>query len=304
MTRITVRSCAALLAALVGSSALAPSASSQVTPLAGVAEALGRSGAEQPGGVTRFSFPRSDLTVVADSVPLKPAFALGSWVAFLPIGNGAAMAMGDLVLTEDEVGPVMRALQAGGVEQSALHNHVLHESPRVMYMHIHAHGDPVKIAHTIRTALAQSKTPTGTPAAPAPATASDLDTAAIAGVLGVHGKLSGAVYQVSVPRRERITENGHEIPPSMGVATAINFQPLGGGRAAVTGDFVMRAEEVNRVIRALQANGITPTALHSHLLEESPRLFFMHFWARADATTLARGLRAALDQTASKLASK
>jgi hypothetical protein len=144
----------------------------------------------------------------------------------------------------------------------------------------------------------------GAPAAPPAAAAADLDTAAIAGVLGVHGKLNGVVYQVSVPRRERIMESGHEIPPSMGVATAINFQPIGGGRAAATGDFVMRAEEVNRVIRALQANGITPTALHNHMLEESPRLFFMHFWARADATTLARGLRAALDQTASKMAAK
>jgi hypothetical protein len=303
MRRIA-RSFAALLAALACTSTIAPAARSQGTPLAGVAEALGRSGAEQPGGVLRFSFPRSDLTVVADSVTLAPAFALGSWVAFLPIANGTAMAMGDLVLTEDEVGPVMHALQAGGVEQSALHNHVLHESPRVMYMHVTAHGDPVKIAQTIRAALAQSKTPTGAPAAPAAASAADLDTAAIAGVLGVHGKLNGVVYQVSVPRRERIMESGHEIPPSMGVATAINFQPIGGGRAAVTGDFVMRAEEVNRVIRALQANGITPTALHNHMLEESPRLFFMHFWARADATTLARGLRAALDQTASKLAAK
>jgi hypothetical protein len=304
MPRFAPRSFAVLLATLVSASALAPSARSQGAPLAGVAEALGRSGAEQPGGVLRFSFPRSDLTVVADSVTLKPAFALGSWVAFQPIAKGAAMAMGDLVLTEDEVGPVMRALQAGGVEQTALHNHVLHESPRVMYMHVAAHGDPAKIAQTIRTALAQSRTPMGAPAAPAPAAASELDTATIAGVLGVAGKLNGVVYQVSVPRRERIMEGDHEIPPSMGVATAINFQPLGGGRAAVTGDFVMRAEEVNRVIRALQANGITPTALHSHMLDESPRLFFMHFWARADATTLARGLRAALDQTASKLAAK
>jgi hypothetical protein len=304
MPRIAPRAAAALLTALALASALAPSARSQGAPLAGVAEALGRRGAEQPGGVMRFSFPRSDLTVVAHSVTLAPAFALGSWVAFQPVGNGAAMAMGDLVLTEDEGGLVMRALQAGGVEQSALHNHVLHESPRVMYMHIAAHGDPVKIAQTIRTALAQSRTPMGTPAPPAPASAADLDTTAIAGALGVHGKLNGVVYQVSVPRRERIMENGHEIPPSMGVATAINFQPLGGGRAAVTGDFVMRAEEVNKVIRALEASGITPTALHSHMLDESPRLFFMHFWARADATALARGLRTALDQTASKLASK
>ncbi|HEX7981826.1 MAG TPA: DUF1259 domain-containing protein [Gemmatimonadaceae bacterium] len=304
MTRVAASSFVALLAILVGSSAFAPRAVGQGAPLAGVAEALGRSGAEQPGGVLRFSFPRSDLTVVADSVTLKPAFALGSWIAFLPIANGAAMAMGDLVLTEDEVGPVMRALETGGVEVAALHNHVLYESPRVMYMHIATHGNPVKIAQAIRTALAQSKTPTGTPAAPATPSAADLDTTAIVGALGVAGKLNGVVYQVSVPRRERIMESGHEIPPSMGVATAINFQPIGGGRAAVTGDFVMRAEEVNKVIRALQANGITPTALHSHMLEESPHLFFMHFWARADATTLAKGLRAALDQTASKMASK
>jgi hypothetical protein len=304
MSSVAARSCSALIAALVGASAIASSARSQSAPLAGVAEALGRSGAEQPGGVMRFAFPRSDLTVVADSVTLKPAFALGSWVAFQSISPGIAMAMGDLVLTEDEVGPVMRALQAGGVEQTALHNHLLRESPHVMYVHVAAHGDPVKIAQTIRTALAQSKTPTGTPSAPAAASAADLDTAAIARTLGVSGKLNGVVYQVSVPRRERIMEGGHEIPPSMGVATAINFQPIGGGRAVITGDFVMRAEEVNKVIRALQAGGITPAGLHSHMLEESPRLFFMHFWGRDDAATLAKGLRAALDQTASKLASK
>jgi hypothetical protein len=270
-------------------------------PLAGVAEALGRAGADQPGGVVRFSFPRGDLTVVADGVTLKPALALGSWVAFQSTGPRAAMAMGDLVLLESEVSGVMRALQSGGVEQTALHNHVLGESPRVMYMHVSAHGDPVKIAQTIRAALGTTRTPLGTPAAPAAPSAADLDTAGIAAALGVTGKLNGVVYQVSVPRREKIMERGHEVPPSMGVATAINFQPTGGGKAAITGDFVMRAEEVNPVIRALQAHGIDPTALHSHMLDESPRLFFMHFWANDDAVTLAKGLRAALDKTASKL---
>jgi hypothetical protein len=277
-------------------SVTAPRASAQ-GPLAGVAEALGRKGAEQPGGVVRFSFPRSDLTVVANGVTLKPAFALGSWVAFQPMGGHRAAAMGDLVLLESEVPGVMRALQAGGVEQTALHNHVLGESPRVMYMHVSAHGDPAKIATTIHTALATTKTPLGTPAAPAAPSAADLDTAGIAAALGVAGKLNGVVYQVSVPRREKIMEGGHEVPPSMGVATAINFQPTGGGKAAITGDFVMRAEEVNAVIRALQAHGIDPTALHSHMLDESPRLFFMHFWANDDAVTLAKGLRAALDKT-------
>src|SRR5215207_1113374 len=282
----------------------APSASAigQAAPaFPGVEEALGRNGAAQPGGVLKFSFPRSDLSVTADGVAIKPALALGSWAAFKQTGNGRSMAMGDLVLTEDEVGPVMKALQAGGIEQTAVHNHVLHESPRVMYVHFSAHGDAAKIAQTLRSALGASKTPTGTPAAPAAASAADLDTTGIARELGIAGKLNGVVYQVSVPRRERITDLGHEVPPSMGLATAINFQPTGGGKAAVAGDFVMRASEVNKVIRALQAHRITTTALHSHMLNEEPRLFFMHFWANDDAVTLAKGFRAALNETASKL---
>src|SRR5215207_6225298 len=295
-----------VLLALVAGTLLGPAigavARAQAAPtFPGVEEALGRKGTEQPGGVFRFSFPRSDLTVVANGVTLKPALALGSWAAFKQIGRGQSMAMGDLVLTEDEVGPVMRALQTGGVEQSAIHNHVLHESPRVMYVHFSAHGDAAKVAQTLRTALAASKTPTGTPAAPATPSAADLDTAGIARALGIAGKLSGVVYQVSVPRRERITDRGHEVLPSRGVATAINFQPTGGGKASVTGYFVMRASEVNKVIRALQAHGITTTALHSHMLNEEPRLFFMHFWANDDAVTLAKGFRAALNETASKL---
>jgi hypothetical protein len=225
-------------------------------------------------------------------------------VAFKRVSGGHAMAMGDLVLTEDEVGPVMQTLQKGGVEQTALHNHVLVESPRVMYMHISAHGDPTRIAATVRAALALTKTPLGAPAAPAPASAADLDTAAIAQTLGVSGKLNGVVYQISVPRRETIREGNEVVPPSMGISTVINFQPTGGGKAAITGDFVLRPAEVNPVIRALRDNGIQVAALHSHMLGEEPRLFFMHFWANDDAATLAKGLRAALDRTASKIASR
>jgi hypothetical protein len=177
------------------------------------------------------------------------------------------------------------------------------EQPRVMYMHIMAHGDEVKIAQTLRTALGQSKTPMEPPAASAGGTI-DLDTAAVARALGVGGKVNGGVYQVSVPRRETVRDGGREVPPSMGVATAINFQPTGGGKAAITGDFVLAASEVNPVIRALQENGIEVTALHSHMLTEQPRLFFMHFWANDDATKLARGLRAALDRMATKTAAK
>ena len=265
-----------------------------------VEDALGRKGTMQPGDVIKFAFPRSDLSVSVNGVTLKPALALGGWVAFKEIGKGQTMAMGDLVLTDDEVNTVMRALQAGGVEQTALHNHVLSETPHVMYMHIMAYGDAAKIARTIHDALALSKVPLGAPSPPAALSAADLDTAGIAQALGVAGKLNGMVYQVSVPRSEKIREMGHEVPPSMGVATAINFQPTGGGKAAITGDFVLRGAEVNTVIRVLRERGIEVTALHSHMIDEEPRLYFMHFWAHDDAVTLARGLRAALDRTKSK----
>lgn len=253
-----------------------------------------RKGAAQAGDVMKYSFPRSDLDISARGVKLKPAFALGSWVAFKRAG-ASVMAMGDLVLTENEVDSVMSRLQSGGVEQTALHNHLLGESPRVMYMHIEAHGNEVKIATAIRYALESTGTPLGPPA-PAQPQQLDLDSTAIATALGYRGKVNGGVYQVSVPRIEKVLQNGMEIPPSMGVATAINFQPTGGGKAVITGDFVLAAGEVNKVIRALQSNGIQPTAIHSHMLGESPRLFFLHFWADDDATKLARGLRSALAQ--------
>ena len=293
--------------ALLASGCATPSQSvvAQAAPASAwesVDAALGRTGAAQPGGVMKYAFPRGDLQVTAGGVQLKPALALGSWVAFRPMTGGHSMVMGDLVLTEDEVTTVMRALQAGGVEQTAVHNHVLHESPRVMYMHISAHGDAADIARTIRTALGTTRTPLGMPGAPAPASAADLDTAGIARALGVAGKLNGVVYQVSVPRAETIREGSEEIPASMGVATAINFQPTGGGKAAITGDFVMRASEVNDVIRALQQGGIESTALHSHMLMEEPRLFFMHFWANDDAVRLAGVLRSALSKTNSMMA--
>jgi hypothetical protein len=212
--------------------------------------------------------------------------------------------MGDLVLAEDEVGPVMMKLQQGGIEQTALHNHVLGESPRVMYMHIGGHGDAVKLAGAIHDALALTGTPFGAPSGAPPAQDIGLDTKQIDQRLGFAGKVNGGVYQFGIPRGEKITQDGMEVPPSMGTATAINFQPTGGGKAAITGDFVLLASEVNPVIRALRAGGIEVTALHSHMLNEEPRLFFMHFWANDDAAKLARGLRAALDATNSARAQK
>lgn len=264
-----------------------------------VEEALGRKGVASAGDVVRFGFPRSDLAVVVDGVTLKPGLALGSWVAFKRMGDHV-MAMGDLVLLEDEVTPVMASLQENGIEQTALHNHVLDETPRVMYMHIRAIGNPGRIARAVKAALEFTGTPLGPPAKASPATpdtAFTLDTIAIAKAMGARGRMNGGVYQVSIPRREKILDEKKEITPAMGVGTVINFQPVGEGKAAVTGDFVLLGREVNPVIWALTENGIAVTAIHSHMLNEQPRLFFMHFWAIDDGAKLARGLRAALDLT-------
>jgi hypothetical protein len=263
-----------------------------------VEAAIGRPGVVQPGDVYRFNFPRGDMRVSAAGVSIKPAFALGGWVAMRATSDGV-IAMGDLVLTDDELNPVIAKLQAGGIEQTAIHHHLMRESPRVYYVHIHGHGNPVKIAETVKSALALTKVP---PPAPAAAATGPLgiDTTALAQALGYTGRVNGGVYQVSVPRAEATRDGSFDVPPSMGLATAINFQPTGGGKAAITGDFVMIASEVNAVIKTLGENGIQVTSLHNHLLTEEPRLFFMHFWANDDALKLARGLRAALDKTNSK----
>ena len=260
-----------------------------------VEQALGRAGTLQPDGAYKVSFPRSDLSVTAEGVAIKPALALGSWAAFNESG-GHTMVMGDLVLLESEVNPVISELQKGGIEQTALHNHLIGESPRVMYMHFSGHGDAAAIARALHDALATTKTPMGPAAAPAAPAQIDLPTADLDRILGYGGKVNGGVYQFGVPRAEKITDHGMAIPASMGLATAINFQPTGSSRAAISGDFVMIASEVNPVIRALRGGGVAVTALHSHMLEEQPRLFFMHFWANDDATKLATTLRNALDR--------
>lgn len=287
---------------IIGSTSLGSSARAQQMPFdwKPVGTAVGKPGTVQPDGVYKIGLPRTDLHVKAGDVEIKPALALGSWLAFRKMA-AETMVMGDLVLTEDEVAPVMAKLQEGGIEITALHNHVLNESPRIMYMHISGHGDAVKLAQSIHDALALSRTPLAA-TAPAPAETLDLDTKQLDQILGRAGKVNGGVYQFAIPRSEKIAEgdmsHGAEpIPSSMGLATAINFQPTAGGRAAITGDFVLTANEVNPVITALRTNGIAVTALHSHMLNDSPRLFFMHFWANDDALKLARGLRSALDRT-------
>jgi len=252
-----------------------------------VGAALGKDGVVQPGGVYRVGLPRSDLKVVLDGVELKPTFALGSWLAFTGVGGSEAMVMGDLVLTDEEVNPVMKRLAEGGVGVTALHNHLLRSSPHTMYLHVHGHGDAAKLATTLHDALGQSKTPFSGPATassqpPAPAAAPDqplaLDTARLDQALGRKGKVNGGVYQVSVPRAETPIDSGMEVPESMGSAIAINFQPTGTGKAAITGDFVLTADEVNPVLQAFarkrdrghghpqpHASGRAPAVLHALL---------------------------------------
>lgn len=269
-----------------------PFAASAETNWSAVDAALGRPGAVQAGGVHRYGLPRSDLYVTVDGVAIKPGFALGGWVAFQPMGNDTIV-MGDLVLTETEINPVLSKLTAGGLEVTAIHNHLLRANPPTFYMHVAGHGDASALVKSLREALAASATPME--AQPSPAAGPlELDTAALDAALGAQGKNNGGVYQYGVPRNETVMEHGVAISPAMGLATAINFQPVGSGKAAITGDFVALADEVNPLLQALRANGIEVTAVHSHMLNEQPRLFFVHFWAVDEAGKLAKGLRAGL----------
>ena len=286
-------------AASIFAASFVTAASAQEIDWQKVDDAFGRKAAVS-GDVHRYGFPRSDLTVTLDGVAIKPALALGGWVAMKP-AHGGAMVMGDLVLLETEINPVMAKLIEGGLDITAIHNHLLRANPATFYMHVGGHGDPARMAAAIHDALAVSKTPLAPPATVGAAPSIDLDTAQLDQLIGVKGQANGGVYQFNVPRRDPITEGGMAMTPvgPMGVAIAINFQPTGGGKAAINGDFVLTGDEVNPVIKALRSNGIDVTAVHSHMLDEQPRLFFMHFWANDDALKLARGLRAALDKTAS-----
>ena len=259
--------------------------------------ALGKTAAVS-GEVHRYGLPRSDLHVALDGVAIKPALALGGWVSFAPV-HGEAMVMGDLVLLETEITPVMTKLLDGGLDITAIHNHILRASPATFYMHVGGHGDPEKMAAVIRSALSASKTPFDPPSTTAgPAPAVDLDTAKLDQIMGVKGTASGGVYQFGVPRRDPSTENGMQVNTPLGGANAINFQPTGNGKAAITGDFLVTGNEVNPLIRALRAGDIEVTAIHSHMLDEQPRMFFIHFWANDDAQKLARNVRTALETTA------
>jgi len=267
-----------------------------------VEEALGRPAQTMAGDVFRIGMPRTDLKVTVEDVPVQAGFALGSYAAFKQYDDGT-MVMGDLVLLDQEVNGVMSGLFDHGFQVTALHNHVNNMSPHVMYMHYEGMGDPIELAAGLHDALSASATPLSPASPPPPPTqpsGPQLDAGLLDGILGYAGRLNGSVEQFGVPRTATITEMGHELVPAQGVTTALNFQPTSPSTAAITGDFVLLASEVNAAASTLRANGIEVTAVHQHHLGEEPRLFYMHFWANNDPATLARGLRAALDQTGSQ----
>jgi len=262
----------------------------------GIDKAIGRSG-QINGDVYRINFPRTDLNVTIEGVAVKPGLALGSWAAFKAKTPQAAVVHGDLVLTEPEVNPVITALQQHNFEITALHNHVIHESPSVMYLHYWGEGSAVMLAQNVRDALSKTKTPLAAPATPPPAgTKDDLPADQIQQAIGLKGAVNNGVLALSQPRPETIQMMGVTLPPIMGMATSINFQSAGPGKVATTGDFVMLADEVNKVARQLRQHDIQITALHNHMLHGSPELYFMHFWAVGDATKIATGLKAALGE--------
>ena len=261
----------------------------------GIATAIGKQG-ELTGEMYKVSFPRSDVTVKVGGVVIQPALALMGWAAFIKSGSNA-VTYGDLVVLEDEVNPVIRKLEERGLELSALHNHLLHETPRIMYIHFVGRGDEVELAKGVREALALTKSPLGATAS-APETKPEIATE-IERIIGYQGSMGGDVFHITVPRNDiHVAAVGTMVPGSMGMNTPFNFQ-LDGKNAAINGDFMLRPSELNPVIKALQTNGIEVASIHNHLLDNEPQLVFMHFWAYGDAVGLAKGLRAALDRTGS-----
>jgi hypothetical protein len=272
--------------------------SAQSLDAAKIDQALGRPG-QKIGEVYKFGFPRTDLHVSVHGLAIKPGLALGSWAAFTGTDDNA-MVMGDLVLLEDELNPVIEKLRSAGFDISAVHNHLIGETPHVLYVHYMGHGAASQLATSLRAALAVSKTPLEKPAAAAEEVAPPAWVKSVEDSVGRKGTFKGGVLSFGVPRADSITVGGMTIAPAAGVAEAINFQAADSGNVATTGDFVLTAEEVNPVISELQAHHILVTALHSHMLTEQPRLFFMHFWGDGPTQSVAEGIKAALGKVHTK----
>jgi hypothetical protein len=281
---------------------IANSSIAQQNDWSDVEKIFGKKGNVQDN-VFKITFPRSDLKVKVGDFSIAPGLAFTSWIGFIKSStdgmmmDGNTMMMGDLVLLDNEVKSVLSKIVSVNLQVTALHNHIIGETPAIKYVHFSGNGNAAKLAEAIKSVIAL----TGTPliSSPVQTQSENPDWSAVEAILGTTGKHNGKLLQYTFPRDEKLTESGMEMPAYMGMATGINFQ-MDENKAAITGDFVLLAEEVNPVVKALTENGIQVTAIHNHMLYDNPRLFMLHFWAVDEPGKLAKGLKEALDKTNSK----
>ena len=260
---------------------------------------LGRQG-DYKANVLKVNIPRNDLSVTVANVKTPTPFGFGGWVAMTKGTGDMDVMMGDLVLTQDEVNPVMSALLDNGIEVTAVHNHFFWDEPRMFYMHVHAHGKPADLARKVKPALdligKGASRPAAAPAAPAAAPATTIDTAKLAQIVGTQGEQSGAVYKITIGRDDlKLMEMGAPINARMGLNTWAAFVGTN-ENAAVAGDVAMLANEIQPVLKALRRNGIDVVAIHHHMTGTQPTIYFLHYWGTGPADKLATAFKAALGE--------
>jgi hypothetical protein len=260
-----------------------------------VLTSLGRQG-DYKANVLKINIPRNDVSVTVAGVKTPTPFGFGGWLAMTKSTDGNDVMMGDLVLTQDEVNPVMTALLDNGIEVTALHNHFFWDEPRMFFMHVHGHGKPMDLARQAKPALDLIGKNTPKPTTPAPAAGTALDTAKLAQIVGVQGEQSGAVYKITIGRDNLgLTDMGAPITSRMGLNTWAAF--VGSNQqAAVAGDVAMLANEVTPVLKALRKNGLDVVAIHHHMVDTRPAIYFLHYWGTGPADKLATGVRAAVNE--------
>ena len=299
-----------LLGALLSLTSFASLARAQEMPAAykQVLDTLGKTG-DFKDNVLKVNIPRNDLSITVANVKTPTPFGFGGWVAMTKGTGGMDVMMGDLVLTQEEVNPVMSALLENGLEATALHNHFFWDEPRMFYMHVHGHGSPADLARKVKPALdligKGTNRPAATPtSAPAAAPAPTMDTAKIAQIAGHQGEQNGAVYKITVGRDDlKLTEMGAPINARMGLNTWAAFVGTN-DNAAVAGDVAMLADEVTPVLKVLRQNGIDIVAIHHHMTGTSPTIYFLHYWGTGSVDKLAAAFKAALDQLGKAKASR
>jgi hypothetical protein len=304
MTRLVI------LSAILSLTSFASSARAQDMPAAykQVLDVLAKTG-DFKDNVLKVNIPRNDLSITVANVKTPTPFGFGGWVAMTKGTGGMDVMMGDLVLTQDEVNPVMSALLDNGLEATALHNHFFWDEPRMFYMHVHGHGSPAELARKVKPALdligKGTNRPAATPAAPPSAAPTPgIDTAKIAQIAGHQGEQTGAVYKITVGRNDlKLTEMGAPINARMGLNTWAAFVGTN-DNAAIAGDVAMLANEVTPVLKALRQNGIDIVAIHHHMTGTSPTIYFLHYWGTGSVDKLAAGFKAALDQLGKTKASQ